>query len=215
MQQYDKRGKPGKRVRVARLARVRGVALVLALCMLVAVLLIGVSAAQLALQGEKAARAERDQGLAFHAAEQALVDAEKDIEASPGQPARSAMFAAGNALGFQDGCGIGLGSASLGLCLPAASGHSPVWQALDFYNDDAATARSVPYGAFTGALMQTGQGVMPAKLPRYIIERIPFIVQGRAAGPQLAYFYRITAIGFGTRASSAVVLQSYYRKVQP
>lgn len=193
----------------------RGVALVVALCMLVALLLIGVSAAHMALQGEQAARAERDQRLAFQAAEQTLIDAENDIEAKPGLPARSAMFTSGNALGFQDGCGFGLNSASLGLCLPAQAGHSPVWQALDFYNDDAATTRSVPYGAFTGALMPVWLGAQPLKQARYIIERLPFVSPGQVAGPQLTYFYRITAIGFGANLNSAVVLQSYYRKLQP
>ncbi|MDC8760567.1 pilus assembly protein PilX [Janthinobacterium sp. hw3] len=178
--------------------------------MLIAILLLGASAAQLALQAEKVARGERDWQLAFQAAEEALMDAEKDIEGTPAEPGRSAMFAPDSALGFVAGCG-GDG-ASLGLCLRGAAGQAPVWQSVDFDDDGAATARSVPYGKFTGATMPSGEGLLPFKRPRYIIELLPFTQEGEDAGQQLGYFYRVTAIGFGARPGSEVVLQSFYRK---
>ncbi|MFA6068986.1 MAG: PilX N-terminal domain-containing pilus assembly protein, partial [Janthinobacterium sp.] len=88
-------------------ARVRhgGATLVYVLCLLVIILLLGISAAQMALQGEKAARGERDRQIAFQAAEEALVDAQNDIEGLPGAPGRSNLFASGSAAGFADGCG--------------------------------------------------------------------------------------------------------------
>ncbi|MET3133820.1 type IV pilus assembly protein PilX [Oxalobacteraceae bacterium GrIS 1.11] len=187
-----------------------GAVLMLALFLMVAILLLGASAAQLALQGEKAARGERDWHIAFQAAEEALMDAEHDIEGRAGAPGRSAMFAPDSALGFVDGCGSD--SVNLGLCLRAGEGAPPVWQSIDFADDGAGTARSVPYGRFTGAAMQTGEGFLPFKRPRYIIELLPYTKEGEDAGAGMRYIYRVTAIGFGARESSQVVLQTFYRK---
>jgi type IV pilus assembly protein PilX len=192
----------------------RGVALVTVLGMLIVVLLLGTSAAQLALQGEKVARGERDRHIAFQTAEAALIDAENDIEGRPGKPGRSALFAVDSALGFVDGCGVG--SDDLGLCLPAPQGMAPVWQAIDFADADGSTDAGamhfVPYGKFTGATMQTGHAFLPAKAGRYIIELLRSMQPGQDAAMAQQYFYRITAIGFGARETTQVVLQSYYRK---
>ncbi|HEV7813647.1 MAG TPA: PilX N-terminal domain-containing pilus assembly protein [Janthinobacterium sp.] len=192
-----------------------GAALLVALFMLVTVLLLGISAARMALQGEKAARGERDRHIAFQAAEEALMDAENDIEGSPAFPGRSAMFAPDSALGFADGCGAGDASPNLGLCLHALDGAAPVWQSVDFSDEGSATVRSVPFGKFTGAVMQTGEGFLPFKRPRYIIELVPYTQEGEDAGPQRSYFYRVTAIGFGSSENTEVVLQSFYRKPPP
>jgi type IV pilus assembly protein PilX len=188
----------------------KGVALVVVLSILIVVLLLGASAAQMALQGEKAARGERDRHLAFQSAEAALIDAENDIEGRPGALGRSAMFAPDSALGFVDGCGVG--SVDLGLCLPAPPGMAPVWQAIDLADADAGARHFVPYGAFSGATMQTSHGLLPARAARYIIELLRDIQPGQDAGTANHYFYRITAIGFGARETTQVVLQSYYRK---
>lgn len=188
-----------------------GAALILALFMLIAILLLGAAAAQLALQGEKAARGERDRHIAFQAAEEALMDAENDIEGASGAPGRSAMFRLDSAQGFVDGCGEGAANPNLGLCLRSAQGQAPVWQTVDISNDAASTMKSVPYGKFTGAAMETGEGFLPFKRPRYIIELVvPDAVDG--AAPVSGHLYRVTAIGFGSRPTSEVVLQSFYRK---
>src|SRR5450830_2158791 len=100
---------------LARMVGQRGVALVFTLCLLLLILLLGVSAAQMAVQGEKAARGERDRHTAFNAAEEALMDAERDIEGQPGAPGRSGLFAPDSAAGFAASCGE-----QPGLCLPAA-----------------------------------------------------------------------------------------------
>ena len=60
-----------------------GATLLVTLLMLVVVLLLGIAAAQIALQGEKSSRNDRDRQIAFQAAEAALLDAEMDIEQSP------------------------------------------------------------------------------------------------------------------------------------
>lgn len=199
----------------------RGIVLVVALLMLIAVLLVGASAARLALQGERAARAERDRQIAFQAAEDGLLDAERDIAAVASSPssspspspssARAAMFAAGSALGFDDGCGTGNDGANLGLCRHAAAPAAPVWQTVDLANDGA---HSVEYGQYSGAAMQTGQGFLPFKRPRYIIERMACHQPGEEASAPPTYCYRVTAVGFGARPATQVVLQSVYRKAE-
>lgn len=198
-------------------ARQRGATLVFALCLLVAILLLGVSAAQMALHGEKAARGERDRHIAFQAAEEALMDAQHDIEGLPGLPGRSTLFAADSAAGFAADC-----KGEPGLCLPAASGAPPVWLSTELGVADSGT---VAYGQFTGAAMQTGEGFLPFKKPRYMIELLPFHPPGEEAGAPAGapvglpsgagYLYRVTAIGFGAQEETQVVLQTYYRKQAP
>lgn len=188
----------------------QGIALLVTLLMLIAVLLLGASAARMAMLGEKAARAERDRYVALQAAEDALADAEKEINGSAASaPARTALLAAGNGLGFVPGCGTGPDNPALGLCTHAG-GEAPVWETVDI-GDDGAASRSVPFGRFTGAAMETGQGFLPFRRPRYIIERVPYHPPGEDAA-SVHYFYRVTAIGFGARESTEVVLQGSYRQ---
>lgn len=77
---------------------------------------------------------------------------------------------------------------------------------------------AVSYGSFTGAAMQTGQGFLPFRRPRYLIELLPFHAPGEEAGAPAgaaapaSYLYRVTAIGFGASEDTQVVLQTYYRK---
>ncbi len=193
-----------------RLDRAAGAALLTALCVMVAVVVIGVSAAQMALNAEKSARNERDRHIALQSAEAGLLDAERDIEggADPASP-RAALFAAGSALGFAEGCGRD--NDTLGLCayLPTA----PAWQAIDLAAVDGGA--TTPYGQFTGAALPVGAGALPARAPRYIIELMPLVRGGEDAGQRTDNLYRITTIGFGVRADTQVVLQEFYRKVAP
>jgi type IV pilus assembly protein PilX len=192
--------------------RQRGASLIISLLMLIAVLLLGMSAAQIALQGEKASRNERDRQIAFQAAEAALMDAEMDIENSPAQESRSNIFAPDSADGFTPGCGAGSGNIHLGLCNRAEEGTTPIWQSIDFL-DQSEQARSVPYGRFTGQSFQTGKGFLPGRKPRYIIELMAYNLPGAGtSGEDMTYFYRVTAIGFGARDETQVVLQTFYRK---
>ena len=198
-------------------ARSKGAALVTALCVLVALMILALSAAQSALNAEKSARNERDRHIAFQAAEAGLSDAERDIEGGnhPGS-ARAALFANASALGFVDGCGRDPGAANLGLCQLAPAGQAPAWQLVELAGPDDASSATTPYGKFTGAVLPTGGAALPAKASRYIIELIPLVRAGEDAGQQRAgNLYRITAIGFGVRLNTQVVLQSFYRKVAP
>lgn len=192
-----------------------GAALMSALFALIVLLLLGASGAHMALQGEKAARAERDRHMAFQAAEEALMDAENDLQGSAAFPGRSATFAPDSALGFTNGCAIGAQHPYLGLCQRAENGQPPAWLAVDLADDAPASTRSVAYGTFTGAAMHTGEGLLPFRRPRYIIELLPDTAAGGDAGGKPSYCYRVTAIGFGASADSQVVLQSYFRKRLP
>lgn len=71
----------------ARDSRQRGVTLLVTMLILIAVMLVGASAARMALQGEQAARAGRDRQVAFQAAEDALMDGERDVARTPSDPA--------------------------------------------------------------------------------------------------------------------------------
>lgn len=185
----------------------RGLALVCALMMMLGALILGASVARTAFASMASARLERDRLVARAAAEAALVDAWADIGGgtSPSS-ARAGWLAAGSG-GFADGCGHG--AQDLGLCLPAPPGEFPVWQRVDLAAADGAPL--VPYGRYTGALLATGAGILPARLPGYLIEKIEPATAG-AGPPPSGLFYRITAIGFGTRAVTRVVLQAVVRK---
>lgn len=193
-------------------ARQHGATLIVTLLMLIAVLMLGMSAALIALQAEKASRNERDRQIAFQAAEAGLMDAEADIENSAAAASRSHIFTHDSANGFTPGCGAGSGNPYLGLCSRAEDGVPPIWQTIDFL-DRSEQAKSVPYGRFTGQSFQTGKGSLPGRPPRYIIELMTYNMPGAGTGMEdIKYFYRVTAIGFGTRDATQVVLQTFYRK---
>lgn len=184
--------------------RQHGITLLVTLLLLLGVLILGATAASMALVGERAARADRDRHLAFQAAEEALVDAERDIDGKSGPAARQAAFAGAAPDAFAADCGSG---DLAGLC-GAPDGVAPAWQRIDI----ADGAASAAHGQFTGAAMETGQGVLPLRRPRYIVERLRYREPGAAADEEPSYYYRVTAVGFGAREGTEVVLQTAYRK---
>lgn len=193
-------------------ARQRGLALVCALMLMLCTLILGASIARTAFGSMASSRMERERMVARAGAEAALADAQADIGGGA-QPsaARAAWFASGSG-GFVAGCGQG--SQDLGLCLPApatgpAAGPAP-WQAIDLADADAAPL--VPYGRYTGATLALGGGMLPARLPAYLIERLDGAGPGPPSAAPSSRVYRITAIGFGTRAATRVVLQAVYRR---
>jgi Tfp pilus assembly protein PilX len=180
--------------------------LVTALVLMLVVLMLGVAAARAAALAEKSARHERDRQVALAMAEAALLDGERDIEgAAATAPGRASLFD-GPVAGLPPGCGRG--QDDLGVCASAGPASPPQWQLTDLVDDEATT---VGFGTFTGARMATGEGALPARMPRYIIEAIAM----PAGLPGAGRLYRITAVGFGTRPATRVVLQSFYRKPTP
>lgn len=191
-----------------RAERQRGVVLVTALFVLIAVLIAAVASARIALALQQSARGERDRHIALQAAEAALADAERDI-AGGAHPlsVRATLFERGSVSGFAAGCGAGQRMPNLGLCLHLPAPYVPAWQRAPLH----APGVSVAYGSYTGAVMPTGAGSLPAQLPRYLIELLTAPPPGAAGGN----LYRITAIGFGANARTRVVLQSYVQQADP
>jgi type IV pilus assembly protein PilX len=180
----------------------RGVALVCALVLMLATMLVGVSICRTVFAAIASSRAERERGLAREAAEAALRDAERDVAGA--DPVRATLFTDAGAAAFVAACGRG--GNTRGLCL--ASSPAP-WQTLDLA--EAGHPALVPYGYYTGAAMSTGRGLLTARLPAYLIERIA----PPGANPAMGNFYRITAIGFGSHATTRTVLQSVFRLPKP
>ena len=186
--------------------RQHGITLLVTLLLLLGVLILGATAANMALVGERAARADRDRHLAFQAAEEAVMDAERDIDGKGGPAARQAAFSSATPDAFAADCGSG---DLAGLCT-SPDGMAPAWQRIDI----ADGAASAAHGQFTGAAMETGQGVLPLRRPRYIVERLRDRAPGAAADEEAAYYYRVTVVGFGAREGTEVVLQTAYRKTE-
>lgn len=180
-------------------ARQQGASLIIALLMLCVILLLGISAARLTMIGTQASRNDRDRQVAFQAAEAALVDAQMDLEGSR----KKHVFPKDGKVGFASGCTQEGDYA--GLCMATGTDAPPVWEQVDFLQDKP----SVPYGRFTGRTFPYGSGPLPARLPRYIIEVLPYVRPGQAMESTI---YRITAVGFGMRETTQVMLQAIYRK---
>ena len=195
----------------------RGFSLIVVLLILVVATVLGVGAAQVSLVNERGARNDRDTEVAFQAAEAALIDAESDV-LGPNDSAqqRLCLFSHQDATAFVEGCG-GAGEHQ-GLCAPGEPGADPAWMTADF---SAGSERSVAYGTFTGQTYASGDaatgtraGALPARAPRYIVEAVRSRGGWQADALQSAsaqgasYIFRVTAIGFGMRDETQVVLQT-------
>jgi type IV pilus assembly protein PilX len=199
----------------------RGFSLIVVLLMLLVVTVLGLGAAQTAIVRERGARNDRDTEVAFQAAEAALLDAETDV-LGPNESThqRLCLFDSANVEAFVAGCGDG--GDRQGLCAAAAPGTEPAWTTADFAPD---AGRSVPYGTFTGQAYLGGvaagggpAGMRPARAPRYIVEAVrspggwqPERLQN-AGADGARHVFRVTAIGFGTREETQVVLQTTLSK---
>ena len=196
----------------------RGFSLITTLILLIVVTVLGLAASRIVLMSEKTSRFDRDTQIAFQAAEAALVDAEIDIQGTKdaaGNYASSLRMDKFNASdrtasAFPVGCGTGTGAeGKRGMCKQTV-GTKPVWYVVDF-TDDSADAKTVKFGDFTGRQFAAGlTGIRPEMAPRYIIEVIPDASPSARLSDVL---YRITAMGFGPRKETQVVLQVVFRKV--
>ena len=187
--------------------RQRGFSLITTLILLMVVSGLGIAASQMVLMSERTSRFDRDAQIAFQAAEAALVDAEIDIQ-GPNTSADQRMekFEPKSKVNFSAGCGTG---EFQGLCAPAEDGQKPVWYQVDF-TDESANAKTVQFGDFTGRKFAVGAtGIRPEIAPRYIVEVIP---NPTPAASPADVLYRITAMGFGPRKKTQIVLQVVFRK---
>ena len=193
-----------------------GFSLVIVMMILVIVSLLGVSAAQIALMGERGARNDRDIQLAWQSAEAALVDAEYDIRGTTAVPARSATtfgVGLGNPVDpnlFITGCG-GVGQQQ-GLCNALlVPPNEPAWLTVDF-TKILTNAKTVAFGTFTNRTFASGStGARPSKPPRYVVEAIQDPAGRDRSAPVINYVFRVTAMGFGPRDDIQSVVQMLYR----
>lgn len=191
-----------------------GFSLIVVLLLLAVVTILGLGAAQLSIVNELGARNDRDTEVAFQAAEAALVDAELDVLGpNTSTSARLCLFNNKDDTPFVPGCG-GPG-ANQGLCAAAEGGATPAWMKADLSPE---SKTSVAYGTFTGQQYVTGTGATPAAPPRYIVEVMRNNggwevnrIQNASAGSATSLF-RVTAIGFGVKKETQVVLQTNLHK---
>jgi type IV pilus assembly protein PilX len=168
-----------------------GISLIVVMLFLLTMSILGVTAMRTANLEEKMAGNERDRQLAFEAAEAALRDAERDVNAN---------ITVGSAF-FADCTG--------GLCLPPTNGDSVATTV----NWNSGTPRE--FGVASGA------GVYPfpvSRTPRYVVELLPDMpaasgesLNSRAVGVAGTPF-RITATAWGRRATTLAQLQVVYVK---
>lgn len=171
--------------------RQQGVALFLALVVLLIITILGVSGLQTTTLEERMAANARDQDMAFQAAEAALLDAEIFLQ-------NAVLGGFDNSAGLYD--------------LNAA--NRPIWRGDNQQVGNGAITYSVNRPG-TGAQAGAISGV--AAQPQYIIEQYPPLIppggslEAGTAADDLE-FYRVTARGFGGRANTVVVLQTSYQR---
>ncbi len=189
-----------------------GFVLATALIFLVALTILGVSALGVNSLEEKMLGYSRDRQVALQAADAALRDAER-------------YLLSGNVIGatnFLADCSQGKGLYQI------QTSGVPIWAALEYGSsckDDAwggkssavnaVNGKSFKYGADSGVgefKLDSSRGV--ASQPRFIIEVLTISSGSRKIGFGAAsqrYVYRVTAVGFGQRLTTRVLLQAVFR----
>ncbi len=191
----------------------RGASLIVVMMVLTIVSLLGVAGIQIATMSERGARNDRDQQIAWQAAEAGLLDAEFDMYGPTGTSVRRSLFQQSNDITrFIPGCGT-TGN-DIGLCaLVTNNVDKPAWLSVDF-TDTSNSAPTTVFGTYTNRTFASGSlGVQPSKPPRYAIEPIPDPGgENRDRGaPPKKYIYRVTSMGFGPRDDIQAVVQMIYR----
>lgn len=190
----------------------QGIALVFVLIMMSMVFVIAAVTSRISTVGERIARADRDNQLAYQSAEAALNDAEQDIMDVGTK--RGCLFP--DKVYADQGCSSD--PDSRGYCETAqASAGKPIYKLVNFEDLSDSTRRYVLFGEKTGRqyTIQTGKNGVPAQQPKYIIEKTqlagtlerdpvtnaPLPANGVSA-------YRVTAVGYGVSSNTQVLLQS-------
>lgn len=183
----------------------QGIALIVVLIMLSAIFLMTAFGARMTLSSEKAARNDRDRQIAFQAAEAALGDAEIDIMGpNTASNSRKAVMDSRNLQLFAQDCGAT--AESRGLCHTNTSTISQFYKSVNF-EDTSASRRYVTLGEYTGrgSGFSTGDSALPGRLPRYIVETIPYNIPGGCPNQKA---FLVTTLGYGMNPQTQVMLQS-------
>lgn len=198
-----------------RYATERGSSLVIVMIMLSVIFAIGVISARLSLFSERSARNDRDRQIAFQSAEAALLDAELDTMGPNSYVGKRVcnFLPKQNTNAFAPGCGTGTNA---GLCSSLTT-QGEAWRDVKSnYGSETGTGstnQTVEYGQFTGKTLPNGSSGLTAKLPRYTIELISASVFDETKAPVgVDDAYLVTAMGFGARAETRVMLQALIYK---
>ncbi len=180
-----------------------GFVLVTALMFLVALTVLGVSIMGTNTLEERMSGYFRDRQMALESAEAGLREAERDI-------LYGSRGIAG-VMGFVAGC------SNDGLCLPETD-STPIWVDLETANDSGwmrgeDTSKTVKYGTYS--LPPSSALSLVEKQPRYLIEVLTVVSASNSLttgrGPKSSStVYRVTAVGFGRRVATRVVLQALF-----
>jgi len=195
--------------------RQHGLALFMVLVFLTILTMLALTAIRGATLGERMARNQSDRTLATQAAEAALRDAELDLRTLRADGSICSPGSAGcratedyapweNGYAFQSGCPSGLCDGAVTQALPVK-----VWEP-----GSALWSHAVTYGTYTKSLGDDAR-MFPAvaKQPQYLIEK--FLMQDGAEVGTSAFYFRITARGYGGSSDTVVTLQSIYRPTPP
>lgn len=160
--------------------------------MLIAITLMGLVAMKSSILQEKLAAGSMDQNIAFQAAESALRDAEIYINASLDASSK-----------FDTAC-------NNGLCYPSTTSTS-VWDSISNWKTSGIP---ILFGSKTGSAAIADV----AQQPRYIIELLPDLPAATGDSAKLGASsggtaFRITAMGWGKRSTTPIMLQSIYIKM--
>ena len=172
--------------------RQRGVVLIIALIILLALTLIGVSGMSTTSMQARMSANTRDRQIAFQAAEAALREGERYVQ---NNPMDASMFDSNCTNGMCD-----CSSAALGCVEYWTDSGLSVW---------TTAARHKTYTVNNGQL---------AAQPEYIIEYMGYVVPDGVStinsntGPGDPQMFRITALGTGQSPNAKVMLQSTYKK---
>lgn len=200
----------------AQSMRQRGASLVVVLIMLTVIFVIGLISSRLALFSERSARNDRDRQVAFQGAEAALLDAELDIFGpNSAVNRRVCLFDSKKVIEFYEGCGTGTNA---GMCIFTVS-PGDAWKEVkaNYLSETGTTVgnKTVEYGQFTGQTLPQSTSGLTTKLPRYTIEAVPYAGTGAAndlVGGKNEQAFMVTAMGFGFRTETQVLLQALIYK---
>lgn len=198
-----------------------GSSLMVVLIMLSIVMVIGLISTKLSLFSERSARNDRDRQIAFQAAEAALLDAELDIMGpNTASNRRVCTFNAKQPAEFVVDCGT---LTKTGMCLSSAN-TGDAWQTVKaLYASETGNStanagnKTVELGQFTGQTLPNGSSGLTVRLPRYVIEAVPYAGTGTStdnvgSSTSPEYAFLVTAMGFGTRVETQVMLQALIYK---
>ena len=203
----------------------KGSSLIIVLIMLSITMVVGLISTRLALFSERSARNDRDRQIAFQSAEAALLDAELDmLGPNTASGKRVCTFDSKKPAEFVAGCGT---LTKTGMCQSAAN-PGEGWKdpaVLPLYTSETgdstsnAANKTVEYGQFTAQkfALPVGSSGLPVRLPRYTIEAVRYTGTGQAndnvgSSQSPEYAFLVTAMGFGTRIETQVMLQALIYK---